>query len=126
VPETPIPRPYHDFALNEPIALYEGSIELASGGSVLRRGPGRVHLEWLPSLRIAYELDGTPSGDPLYTGEATLRLPDLDTVTEAAFEEVGLALGLSGAEVWTRCTLLPLETCERAAYAVRKATGWRI
>lgn len=83
VPETPVPRPYPDFALNEPIALYEGSIELAGGGSVLRRGPGRVHLEWLPSLRIAYELDGLPRGDPIYTGEVILRLPDLDPVAEA-------------------------------------------
>lgn len=82
MPETGT-APVSDYPLNEPIALYEGSIELATGGTVLRRGPERMHLEWLPSLCIAYELDGPPRGDPFYMGDVVLRLPDLDSPAQA-------------------------------------------
>ncbi|HAG83144.1 MAG TPA: hypothetical protein DCL61_18760 [Cyanobacteria bacterium UBA12227] len=64
---------------NQPILLYEGSLEIAQNGTV-QRGEGTVRFEWFPSPRVAFDFSGQ---DHCRVGilpdQADLKLLDLRT-----------------------------------------------
>jgi hypothetical protein len=50
---------YETAAVNQPVKLYEGELELKQGGETLP-GRGSVQLEWLPRPRLRFSLDLRP------------------------------------------------------------------
>lgn len=71
---------YPDGEPNQPIILYEGTLEILQGGNV-KKGKGTVHLVWFPYPRVEFKLSSHDSFG-MNTGEASLKLPELEEPVE--------------------------------------------
>src|SRR5438046_291093 len=68
---------------NDPIPLHSGLIAFTQNGTSFQ-AEARIHLEWLPSPRIRFDIPEVPVGAHSELGDLSLRLDD-GTVIEHAY-----------------------------------------